>query len=51
MKLKDKSAIITGAASGMGRDLALCFAREVGRVAIADLKKVAAEARAKENQP
>jgi NAD(P)-dependent dehydrogenase (short-subunit alcohol dehydrogenase family) len=48
MILKDKSAIITGAASGIGKDIALRFAREGARVAIADLKKEAAEATAKE---
>jgi 3-hydroxybutyrate dehydrogenase len=48
MRLKNKSAIITGAASGIGKDIALRFAREGARVAIADLKKEAAEATAKE---
>jgi 3-hydroxybutyrate dehydrogenase len=48
MKLKDKSALITGAASGIGKDIAMRFAREGARVAIADLKKEAAEATAKE---
>ena len=43
MRLKDKSAIITGAASGIGRDIALVFAREGAKVAIADLNKDAAE--------
>src|ERR1700690_2159353 len=48
MKLKDKTAIITGAASGIGKDIALRFAREGAKVAIADLKKEAADAAAKE---
>jgi len=48
MKLKDKSVIITGAASGIGKDIAIRFAREGAKVAIADLKKEAAEAAAKE---
>jgi 3-hydroxybutyrate dehydrogenase len=48
MKLKGKSAIITGAASGIGKDIALRFAREGARVAIADLMKEAAETTAKE---
>jgi 3-hydroxybutyrate dehydrogenase len=48
MKLKDKSAIITGAASGIGKDIAFRFAREGAKVAIADLKKEAADATAKE---
>ncbi len=48
MRLKDKSAIITGAASGIGKDIALVFAREGAKVAIADLNKVAADAVAAE---
>jgi 3-hydroxybutyrate dehydrogenase len=48
MRLKDKSAIITGAASGIGKAIALRFAREGARVAIADLNKEAADATAKE---
>ena len=43
MKLKDKSAIVTGAASGIGKEIALVFAREGTKVAIADLNKAAAE--------
>ena len=48
MKLKNKSAIVTGAASGIGKQIALTFAREGARVAIADLNKAAADAAAKE---
>ena len=48
MKLKDKTAIITGAASGIGKDIAFIFAREGAKVGIADLKKEAADATAKE---
>ena len=48
MRLKDKSAIITGAASGIGKDIALVFAREGAKVAIADLNKDAAETTAAE---
>ena len=48
MRLKDKSAIITGAASGIGKDIAIVFAREGAKVAIADLNKDAAEATAGE---
>jgi 3-hydroxybutyrate dehydrogenase len=44
MKLKGKSAIITGAASGIGKDIALVFAREGAKVAIADLNLDAANA-------
>jgi 3-hydroxybutyrate dehydrogenase len=48
MRLKDKSAIITGAASGIGKDIAIRFAGEGAKVAIADLHKEAADATAKE---
>jgi NAD(P)-dependent dehydrogenase (short-subunit alcohol dehydrogenase family) len=37
MRLADKVAIITGAASGIGRGIALMFAREGARVAVADV--------------
>ena len=46
MKLRDKSAIVTGAASGIGREIAFVFAREGARVAIADLNQEAADATA-----
>ena len=48
MKLQGKSAIITGAASGIGKDIALVYAREGCNVAIADLNKEAADATAKQ---
>ncbi len=48
MRLKDKSAIVTGAASGIGKDIARVYAREGAKVAIADLDKDAAEATANE---
>jgi 3-hydroxybutyrate dehydrogenase len=48
MKLKGKSAIITGAASGIGKDIAFVYAREGCNVAIADLNREAADAAAKE---
>ena len=44
MQLRNKVAIVTGAASGIGREIALRFAREGARVAIADLNKDAAQA-------
>jgi 3-hydroxybutyrate dehydrogenase len=48
MKLKDKTAIITGAASGIGKEIALVFAREGAKVAIADLNLEAADVAANE---
>jgi 3-hydroxybutyrate dehydrogenase len=46
LKLKGKSAIVTGAASGIGREIAFTDAREGANVAIADLSLEAAEATA-----
>src|SRR6516225_9558960 len=48
MRLKDKVAIVTGAASGIGKEIAATFAREGARVAIADLNQKAADAAAAE---
>ena len=48
MRLKDKVAIVTGAASGIGKEIAKTFAREGARVVIADLNQQAADATATE---
>ena len=48
MQLKDKVAIITGAASGIGREIAIQFAKEGAKVCIADLALDAATATANE---
>ena len=48
MKLKDKVAIVTGAASGIGKEIALTYAREGAKVAIADMNTDAADASANE---
>src|SRR6266404_1207924 len=48
MKLKDKTAVITGAASGIGKEIAIIFAREGAAIAIADMNKAAADAAAAE---
>ncbi len=39
MRLKDKNVIITGGASGFGKEIALTFAREGANIIIADLDK------------
>ena len=51
MRLKDKVAIVTGAASGIGKEIAIIFAREGAKVAIADLDQKAADATAREIDP
>ena len=50
MKLKDKVCIVTGAASGIGKQIALTYAREGAKVVIADMNKAAAAATASEMQ-
>ena len=51
MRLKDKVAVVTGAASGIGKEIAHAFVREGACVAIADLNQAAADAVAKELGP
>jgi 3-hydroxybutyrate dehydrogenase len=41
MDLKDKVAIVTGGASGIGEEICLQFAREGARIAIADIDSAA----------
>ena len=43
MKLKNKVCIVTGSASGIGREIAMTYAREGAKVVIADLKLEAAQ--------
>ena len=47
-KLQDKIAFVTGAASGIGKEIAATYAREGAKVAIADMNIVAAQAAADE---
>ncbi len=51
MRLKGKTALVTGAASGFGAEIARVFAREGARVAIFDLNGPGAEAVAAEIGP
>jgi len=48
VKLENKIAVVTGAASGIGREIALRYAMEGAKVAIADLRLDAAKATAEE---
>ena len=48
MKLKDKVCIVTGAASGIGKEIAITYAREGGKVVIADMNLTAAQSAADE---
>lgn len=50
MRLKNKVAIVTGAASGIGKEIALVYAREGAKVAIADLNLNQAQQVAEEIQ-
>jgi 3-hydroxybutyrate dehydrogenase len=48
MQLQDKVAFITGSASGIGKEIALVYAREGAKIVIADLNKGSADATAAE---
>ena len=48
MRLNDKVAIITGAGRGIGRDIALAYAREGARVVIAEIDPATAAATAQD---
>jgi 3-hydroxybutyrate dehydrogenase len=48
MKMKDKVCIVTGAASGIGKEIAATYAREGGKVVVADLNLAAAQSAADE---
>jgi 3-oxoacyl-[acyl-carrier protein] reductase len=43
MKLKDKAVLITGAGSGLGREMGLLFAREGAKVGVNDVRPEAAQ--------
>jgi 3-hydroxybutyrate dehydrogenase len=47
-QLQDKIAIVTGAASGLGKEIAVTYAREGAKVAVCDLNRPAAQAVADE---
>ena len=39
MKLNNKVAIITGAASGMGKEIAILYAKEGAKVVLSDINQ------------
>jgi 3-hydroxybutyrate dehydrogenase len=48
MRMQDKVAVVTGSASGIGKEIARVFAREGAKLAIADLNQAGADATALE---
>ena len=48
MKLEDKTAVVTGAATGLGRATAICAAREGARLVLADIDEAGGEATARQ---
>ncbi len=51
MQLIDKTAIVTGAGSGIGKEIARHFSKEGAKVAMADINLDAARAAAAELDP